>query len=580
MQFKTPKFDKALDEYFAGLKLNEKSGQWRVCRFSGNKFYVRPEDVEFYKRMRVPLPTLSPNERHRLKFAFFNSYNLFKLKSAYSGKTVIAAAPTNTPYKVWEHKVWFSDIWDPMEYGRTYDAGESFFKQFHGLSLDVPRPDLNVYPASVNSDYTHNSLKLKNCYFIFDSLECEDCLNGAAYGFSKNLVDCFFVENSDTCYGGFTSSYLYSCFWCEYSKNCQNSYFLYDCRDCSDCFMCTNLRHKKHYFLNQPLNKGAYETKIAEINLGSRDVLSKYKKEFEELKKKAVHRPNHNERAINSTGDYITNSRNCYECPFVRDSENLAYCVSGYRNKDSYHMVGGDSIENSYEVNVATNSYSLKFCYFTEESRDLEYSFDCTKCENCFGCVSLKNKRFCIFNRQYSEEEYWRLVDEIKTKMFEDGEYGEFFAPHVALVPYNLSSAMSYKGYDDIEAAKRYGYQIEEVSNIQEDVQGDIAEAENLYDDIKDVSDDILNRVIFDRKNNRKFRFIKAELDFYRKYNIPLPTENPTTRIENMRKKFGTIKIEFYRRICPKCDQEFETVYPSDDPRTVYCEPCYLKEVV
>src|SRR3989338_817662 len=575
---KTPKFDKALDEYFAGLKLDEKGGQWRICRFSGEKFYIRPEDVEFYKRMRVPLPTLSPNERHRLKLAFFNSFNLFKVKSAYSGKTVIAAAPPNTPYKIWEHKIWFSDAWDPMEYGRAYDGGGSFFRQFHGLTLDIPRPDLYVDPASVNSDYTHNSLKLKNCYFVFESVESEDCLYGV-YAYTKNSIDGFGLENSDTSYADFISFHLYNCFWCEHSRNCQNSYFLYDCRSCEYCFMCVNLRNKKYHFLNKPLGKEEYEAKIKEINLGNREVAEKYKKEFEELKKQAVHKPDHNEKAINSTGDYVTNSRNCFESSIVRDSENSAYCLGGFKIRDSYHMAGGTNIEASYE-SQAVNSYGVKFCLWAEESRDLEYCFDCSKCENCFGCVSLKNKKFCIFNEQYSEEEYWKLIDKIKAKMLADGEYGEFFPSYIAPITYNLSIAMSYVGYDNIETAKQYGYAIEEIPESKDEVADETVEVETLPADIKNVSDNILNKIIFDKKNNRKFRFIKTEVDFYRKYNIPLPAENPTTRIENMRKKAGTIKFDIHERICPKCGIEFETVYPLDDPRIVYCEPCYLKEVV
>jgi len=575
---KTPKFDKALDEYFAGLKLDEKGGEWRICRFSGEKFYVRPEDVEFYKRMHVPLPTLSPNERHRLKLAFFNSFNLFRVKSAYSGKTVIAAAPPNTPYKIWEHKVWFSDVWDPMEYGRNYDSNGGFFRQFHGLTLDVPRPDLYVDPQSVNSDYTHNSLKLKNCYFVFESVESEDCLYGI-YAYSKNSIDGFALENSDTTYDSLYSHYLYQCFWCEYSRNCQNSYFLYDCRSCEYCFMCVNLRNKKYYFLNKPLRKEEYEAKIKEINLGNREAAGKYKKEFEELKKKAIHKPDHNEKAINCIGDYITNSRNCFESCIARDSENISYCLGGFKLRDSHDMAGGSNVEASYE-SQAVNSFGVKFCLWAEESRDLEYSFDCNKCENCFGCVSLKNKKFCVFNRQYSEEDYWKLVDEIKTKMFEDGEYGEFFPSYVAPIPYNLSIAVSYVGYDDVETAKRYGYRVEDVLESKDDAVGELIDAEILPAYIKEVKDDVLQKIIFDKKNNRKFRFVKAELDFYHKYNIPLPVENPTTRIEKMRKKIGTIKFEIFERTCPKCGQEFKTVYPVSDPRMVYCESCYLKEVV
>ena len=56
MTSKTPQFDAALDAYFAALALDEKGGQWRLCRFSGERFYVRPEDIVFYKEMRVPLP--------------------------------------------------------------------------------------------------------------------------------------------------------------------------------------------------------------------------------------------------------------------------------------------------------------------------------------------------------------------------------------------------------------------------------------------------------------------------------------------------------------------------------------------
>lgn len=46
---KTPNFDKALNDYFSKLELDDKGGspprggQWRTCRFSGEKFYVRPE---------------------------------------------------------------------------------------------------------------------------------------------------------------------------------------------------------------------------------------------------------------------------------------------------------------------------------------------------------------------------------------------------------------------------------------------------------------------------------------------------------------------------------------------------------
>ena len=47
MNNKTPKFNKAMEKYFSELKLDEQGGQERICRVSGEKFYVRPEDIEF-----------------------------------------------------------------------------------------------------------------------------------------------------------------------------------------------------------------------------------------------------------------------------------------------------------------------------------------------------------------------------------------------------------------------------------------------------------------------------------------------------------------------------------------------------
>mgnify|MGYP001605610473 CR=1 FL=1 len=69
---KTPQFDSAIADYFAKLELDERGGQMRTCRLSGEQFYVRPGDVEFCKAMKVPMPTVAPLERMRLKFAFQN----------------------------------------------------------------------------------------------------------------------------------------------------------------------------------------------------------------------------------------------------------------------------------------------------------------------------------------------------------------------------------------------------------------------------------------------------------------------------------------------------------------------------
>ena len=45
---------------------------------------------------------------------------------------------------------------------------------------------------------------------------------------------------------------------------------------------------------------------------------------------------------------------------------------------------------------------------------DSSYSSGCKNCHDVFGCVNLRNKSFCIFNRQLAEEEYKEKVKKYK----------------------------------------------------------------------------------------------------------------------------------------------------------------------
>ena len=577
MTSKTPQFDKALDEYFEKLELDEKGGQWRTCRFSGEKFYIRPEDIEFYKKIRVPLPTLSPRERIRRKLAFYNSHNLFYVKSALTGKDILSNYLPSTSHKIYEHHSWFGGEWEPMEYARDYDFGKKFFDQFREHALNVPRPSLIVDSSSVNSEYTNDAFNLKNCYLVFFSMESEDSSYSIDLRHSRGCLDCFTLINSQECYDSFVGHNLYRCFFTEFSRDCMDSYFLFDCRNCKDCFGGTNLRNKKYVFFNEQLTKDDYEKKLLGINLGNRDILNSYKNKFEELKKSAIYKPDHNERSINSYGDFIVRSKDIFASYFMYDSENTTYSIGGLGVRDSYDTISVET-EFSYESG-SSRAYHVLFCCEVWDSRDLEYCNLCINCHDCFGSIGLVNKSFCIFNKQYSEENYWRTIDEIKAEMLKDKEYGEFFSPDISFFPYNASLATSYKGYDDIENARKYGYTFQEVPEYFGSSSGDVVKVEDLPKNIKDVQDDILDKIIVD-SNNKKFKYIKPEIDFYRKNNLPLSQKHFSERLREKRMKLGSIAIEFFARICPKCGIKFETVYPPEDERIVYCKPCYLKEIV
>jgi ribosomal protein L29 len=50
----------------------------------------------------------------------------------------------------------------------------------------------------------------------------------------------------------------------------------------------------------------------------------------------------------------------------------------------------------------------------------MQYCFDCGSSHDCFGCCHLNNKEFCIFNVQYTEEEYAAKLAELKKQSPEE----------------------------------------------------------------------------------------------------------------------------------------------------------------
>jgi hypothetical protein len=53
----------------------------------------------------------------------------------------------------------------------------------------------------------------------------------------------------------------------------------------------------------------------------------------------------------------------------------------------------------------------------------------------------LKNKSYCIFNKQYSKEAWHKQVAKLIERMREDGQRGEFFPIAWSPLPYNESWA-------------------------------------------------------------------------------------------------------------------------------------------
>src|SRR3990167_8842209 len=94
-------------------------------------------------------------------------------------------------------------------------------------------------------------------------------------------------------------------------------------------------------------------------------------------------------------------------------------------------------------------------------SYDVILSEDCHNSNNLFACIGLRNKSYCILNKQYTKEEYEKLVPRIiehmNTMPYIDKKgrvykYGEFFTPELSPFAYNETVAQDYFPITEKEA--------------------------------------------------------------------------------------------------------------------------------
>ncbi len=108
-----------------------------------------------------------------------------------------------------------------------------------------------------------------------------------------------------------------------------------------------------------------------------------------------------------------------------------------------------------------------------------------------------------------------------------------------------------------------------------------------MADNIKDIEDSVISGVIGCVNCKRPFRIIGIELQFYKRFNLPLPRKCHSCRFIERFKFVNPPKLWHRSCMCDKkhnnhegkCEVEFETSYAPERPEIVYCEKCYQQEV-
>ena len=114
----------------------------------------------------------------------------------------------------------------------------------------------------------------------------------------------------------------------------------------------------------------------------------------------------------NSEYSHACRSRkNCYFTFWCYLSENSQYSFALLFSRDSYDSYVTNNSDHAYETLHSNRLYRVRFAYFADECLDSSFLFDCVGCTDCFGCVNLRKRKYAVFNKRLSKEEYAAAMD-------------------------------------------------------------------------------------------------------------------------------------------------------------------------
>ncbi|MFZ1019436.1 MAG: hypothetical protein WAN61_00385 [Minisyncoccia bacterium] len=574
----------------------------KTCQNCKKEFTIESEDFNFYEKMKVPAPTWCFDCRMRRKLVYRNERTLYHDVCASCGEKIISMYEKNSGYTVYCTDCWWSDKWDATKYGRDYDFSKTFFEQFFELQKAVPRQAL-WQSNSDTSPYSNFIRDAKNSYLSFSCVVTENVYYTKIVDDSREVYDSYEVTKCELCYENVNGVKNYNSLFLDSSESCIDSSFLYNCAGCTNCFMCSNLRNQSFHIRNEPYSKEEYLQIMKETNKGSYAELEKLRAEFLEMKESSIHQYAKMINCVSSLGNDLNNTRNaknCFDCYNLENVKNAFRCFDLKDSMDAHVIYKSELMYEGVSGGAQNSSFNRFTLHGFSSLHDTTYTDSCQSCSYAFGCIGLKSKKYCILNKEYSEEEYndliSKIIEQMNTKPYTDKKgriykYGEFFPIEFSPFLYNETIAQEYYPATK-KSIEDEGY---EWKNIEEKHYGISLIPEKVSDDIKNVDDSILEEVIGCLHAGKcheqcigAFKILPDELQFYQTMKIAIPRLCPNCRHYQRLKQKEPFELWHRKCMCEKenhihgtekCEIEFETPYSPERPETIYCKQCYQQEV-
>lgn len=160
------------------------------------------------------------------------------------------------------------------------------------------------------------------------------------------------------------------------------------------------------------------EAQVDATNYG-RDI-DRNKSFFTQMKELQLEVPRNHAAVITETmenADYVNGAhhvKDSYLSCSVVNCEQVYYCEGIYESHqcfDCYHI---HHCSLCYECVESTNLHHCSWMQYCEQCNNSHFCMECKGCSSCFGCVGLDNKSYCIYNKQYTKEQYQSWIQKLQ----------------------------------------------------------------------------------------------------------------------------------------------------------------------
>lgn len=142
--------------------------------------------------------------------------------------------------------------------------------------------------------------------------------------------------------------------------------------------------------------------------------LEEFQAKYSELKKTIPREPTHSYNNENSDFvGYTYRSPNCYFCFDCVDCKNCLCCFDCVRSVDCVDCDYCVDSELLYFCTDCFKVYNSNYIDYSGRTYDSYFCYDCDDCHDLFGCVHLSHKQYCIFNKQFSKDEYLKEIQKL-----------------------------------------------------------------------------------------------------------------------------------------------------------------------